>query len=337
MGRQSRANWLDQLRLLFAAAVIFGHSFELVGQRDPVEALFTTTNIGTLAVCGFFIISGYLIAAAWDRGSGWASYLRNRFLRIAPGFAVAFVISVAVAGALGSGDAPGYFARLDLRRLVFDFLTLGQPTARFPTADNYQVNGAMWTIQLEFACYLAAPFLLARRWLLIAAWVGCAALTVLHTSSSTALTVALPRFLLMFLSGALFWRFKPPVRPWLAIGCAFGLPLALAVPQLWALGLATAGAHLLLSVGLQPATRRWADISYGAYLYGWPIQKLLILAGLSNPWLLFPTGLCIALACGALSWFLVERFALRLKRKLHADPHDERLELTQWRSAARAE
>ena len=61
---------------------------------------------------------------------------------------------------------------------------------------------------------------------------------------------------------------------------------------------------------------RHTDLSYGLYLYGWPAQQLA--------WML-PTGktvfgnivlaTAIALACAALSWFLVERPALRLKKR----------------------
>jgi peptidoglycan/LPS O-acetylase OafA/YrhL len=328
MGQGVHANWLDHMRLLFAAAVIFGHSFELVGQPDPVELVFHATNIGTLAVCGFFILSGYLIAAAWDRSPAWGVYLRNRLLRIAPAFVAAFLLSVIVAGALGSSDATAYYGSLDWRRLTTDLLTLGQPTARFPTAENYQVNGALWTIRLEFVCYLAAPVLLAHRWTAVAAWAICAALTILHPSASTALPVAFPRFLLMFLSGAMYWRLQPASNRLNFAACVACLPLLLLVPQLWAIGLATVGTYLLLSAALRPARGRWADVSYGTYLYGWPLQKLLILAGLTKPWLLFPISLGLALIFGAASWFLIERAALQLKGRLHADPHRKGLELT---------
>lgn len=64
---------------------------------------------------------------------------------------------------------------------------------------------------------------------------------------------------------------------------------------------------------------RHTDLSYGLYLYGWPAQQLA--------WML-PIGktiagniviaTAIALSCAALSWFLVERPALRLKKRFVA-------------------
>lgn len=327
MGLPAHRNWLDQQRLLFAAAVIFGHSFELVGQVDPLQRVFGTASCGTLAVCGFFILSGYLISAAWDRAPQLAVYLRNRVLRIVPAFVVAFLLSVLVAGAVGARDPLAYYRDLDWWRLANDLATLGQPSARFPGAEHYQVNGAMWTIQIEFACYLLAPLLLASRWSLISAWAVCAALAMAHPSTDTALLISVPRFLLMFLSGALFWRLRLSADRWPLVLCSLVLPLALLWPATWALGTATAGAYLLLAGGLRASPLRLPDISYGVYLYGWPVQKLLVLAGLTTPWVLFPAALSISLMLGAASWFGVERYALRLKAGSHLQFGDQRVVL----------
>lgn len=49
------------------------------------------------------------------------------------------------------------------------------------------------------------------------------------------------------------------------------------------------------------------DISYGAYLYGWPIATFIRWRDPTmSPWLLTGLTLPIALAAGAASWFLVE-------------------------------
>src|SRR5205823_2326115 len=96
--------------------VIFGHSFELpFGDRshEPLTRVFGTLSCGELAVAGFLILSGYLISSAWVRTPQLAPYLRNRLLRIGPGFAVAFVLSVLVAGPLGSADPLAYYRALD--------------------------------------------------------------------------------------------------------------------------------------------------------------------------------------------------------------------------------
>ena len=58
------------------------------------------------------------------------------------------------------------------------------------------------------------------------------------------------------------------------------------------------------------------DLSFGIYLYAWPVQQLLILA--AGPWLNPWTLSLAALACSGLlawiSWTFVERPILTLKR-----------------------
>jgi peptidoglycan/LPS O-acetylase OafA/YrhL len=75
-------------------------------------------------------------------------------------------------------------------------------------------------------------------------------------------------------------------------------------------------------VALAPAlTRRAveppADLSYGVYLYGWPVQQALhaLFPALGAVALLWPS-LLATLVVAMLSWFLVEKPALGLKRRL---------------------
>jgi peptidoglycan/LPS O-acetylase OafA/YrhL len=57
------------------------------------------------------------------------------------------------------------------------------------------------------------------------------------------------------------------------------------------------------------------DISYGIYLYGWPIQSLIIWNDRTvNPWALCFLSLLAASLMGYVSWTLVEKPCLRLAR-----------------------
>ena len=86
-----------------------------------------------------------------------------------------------------------------------------------------------------------------------------------------------------------------------------------------------AGAYLLLFVAFRPGLAaanfaRRGDFSYGLYLYAFPVQMLL--ARWFRP-ALTPTGLFLAasaitLGFAFLSWHLVERPFLRLKRSSRA-------------------
>jgi peptidoglycan/LPS O-acetylase OafA/YrhL len=65
-----------------------------------------------------------------------------------------------------------------------------------------------------------------------------------------------------------------------------------------------------------PAMPRELDLSYGTYLWAFPVQQTVVqLAGVQSPLGLFAMVTPIVLAIAAASWFLVERPALRLKQR----------------------
>src|SRR5262249_21336913 len=63
------------------------------------------------------------------------------------------------------------------------------------------------------------------------------------------------------------------------------------------------------------AAARFGDLSYGLYIYGWPVEQTLLYAsdGRLAWWQLFPLALALSAALAFLSWHLVEKPALRLK------------------------
>ena len=63
---------------------------------------------------------------------------------------------------------------------------------------------------------------------------------------------------------------------------------------------------------------RLPDISYGIYLYGWPVEALWIWFHRGSPWITFFASTVICFGLGWLSWHFVERPALTLKRKATA-------------------
>nr|MBP6750742.1 hypothetical protein [Xanthomonadaceae bacterium] len=60
------------------------------------------------------------------------------------------------------------------------------------------------------------------------------------------------------------------------------------------------------------------DLSYGVYLYGWPMQQLALLAGATTVASNIIAASIATFACAALSWFCIERPALRWKARATA-------------------
>ena len=60
------------------------------------------------------------------------------------------------------------------------------------------------------------------------------------------------------------------------------------------------------------------DLSYGTYIYACPIQQVLVIAGLGtlNPLVFAIIATAVTLPFAAMSWFLVEKPAMRLKSRI---------------------
>jgi peptidoglycan/LPS O-acetylase OafA/YrhL len=258
------------------------------------------------------VLSGYLITKSWRGNPDFVPYIRNRILRIVPGFWVAAGVSLAIVGALGAADARTYLAAITWSDIA-QIIALGDPTTP-PTFENLpfpSVNGSLWTIQYEFLCYLIAPLALSRRSAVIPIW-------LLTVGLAIASPHPLPRFLMAFMTGAVFQTID--ARPSNALILLATATFALLLPfeRTWEVGAAIGGGYLALCVGQKSLPFSWPDFSYGLYLYGWPTQMLLISAGILNSWILLALALPIAAALGVASWLFVERPMLRLKRRKFA-------------------
>lgn len=348
-------NNVGVLRLLFASLVIVAHSAEMIdgdGRREPLHMLTHTLDFGTFAVDGFFLLSGFLIAQSMVRSSSVWTYLWRRVLRIYPAFVVAYLLCVFVLGPLVGAQnllRPGTLAYL---------VTLNMPPAFVGQLEGLHypaLNGAMWTIAYEFRCYLMVALLgvtglLAKRrfilGLTVAFLVGMvvtglpqirAHVEPLGENKLIGLIVQNPveslRLTAFFLVGTsiyLFWdEIAARLNGAMAAVCFAMAALLSLRPETAQLGLATAGGlalfWLALKANLGPVQKvndSW-DISYGVYLYGWPIGTAVLWWNRGiQPLPLTLVTLTLAALAGAVSWIVVERwtkglpFPARLQRLL---------------------
>lgn len=333
----ARRNSLNALRLLLAALVIVSHSWPLSGHNPEPE--WGGANLGTWAVFGFFAISGFLITRSRLSGRSAYDFYRARVLRIFPGFLVALLIVAAVFAPLSQlfdPDAswhPLSSVTFVLRNLPLYPPLLGQPgivhtLSGTPFPGLW--DGSLWTLFWEACCYLAiglAVSLLARKRVPILV-IGLFVLLTLVSVAGALGLVALPELvgrvipmLIAFAAGSLLFQFGDRFRANLLTA---GIALAVLVvagllgliPQLGTLPLA----YLLLTLGnVLPlhGVGRSFDISYGVYIYAWPVQQTLALA--FHPQLPVPLFILLSfvgtIPLAFLSCLLIERPALALKRR----------------------
>lgn len=329
----SRDNHFNLLRLVLALLVLLGHAPELCDgdrRRELLTLVFGTISFGELAVDAFFLLSGYLIVQSWRTAPQPLAFLSKRVLRIYPGFIVASLVCGFVVGPLGA-DAAAYFHQFWLRGFVTGVALLQMPVVPpvFVGQPWAAVNGPMWTIGLEFACYVSVLVLgLAGAIVRPRAWLALAALLLAALLAYTLRDLPAPPLLRLatffFAGGALqlYPRLYGARMIWPRRRVAVLAALLLAAmfsPRLAEPALATLGGVLLLRCAfadLPPLARlrHLPDVSYGVYLYGWPVQKLLLWywPGMS-PWLLFALAAPLAIGCGAASWFAVEKPFMALR------------------------
>ncbi|HEY9010705.1 MAG TPA: hypothetical protein VIN06_06780, partial [Devosia sp.] len=199
-----------------------------------------------------------------------------------------------------------------------------------------QVDLPLWTVKYELFAYLCFGIvsllgLLKSRF---TAALGCVLFGVALTMTTPieffqhSPVGSIIRFGFCFLLGVTFYRFRSSIRVRWPV--AVGL-LAVALPLAWTpLGPLTwiiAPAYAALAVAarripfLTVASNR-ADISFGLYIYAWPVQQLLVETGWTggSAWLQAPMALAITAGIAFLSWHFVEKPALSLKRHFRPRP-----------------
>lgn len=76
---------LDWLRLVFASMVVISHGLFLSGMVEPVSRWTGNyTTIGSLAVVGFFAVSGFVITQSIERSSSLRTFIWRRAIRLLP-------------------------------------------------------------------------------------------------------------------------------------------------------------------------------------------------------------------------------------------------------------
>lgn len=281
----TRSNNFDALRLIGALMVLTSHMAPISGRVEWMWA--GEHSLGNLGVLIFFSISGFLVYASWSNDPDLGRFLSRRYLRMAPGLIVALASTWAMV------------SMLDLQG--------------FPDNPSQVRNGSLWTIPFEVYCYLllaGAGMLMARP--AIGFITGMLAGYALFPSDYLAY------FGLFFAMGSIF-KAHPSLLTWRITGLLVAaggavflfnghtiIALALALPAttVW---VGTQSWPLLRSAG------RVGDLSYGIYIYAWPVQQVMV-ALLPNKFpLLLVSSIAVSSVLAWLSWHFVEAPALRLK------------------------
>jgi peptidoglycan/LPS O-acetylase OafA/YrhL len=320
----SRDNNFDVLRLFAAGLVLVSHSFPLSGRHEPLAP----HTLGTVGVEIFFATSGFLVTKSWLRDPSFRRYIGKRVRRIFPGLICAVLVTAFVVGPTYSAGSPAAFlasgAPLDYALsniFLFPHYVLSTVFAANP---DHVANGSLWTLPIEMRAYILLALLgiaLLRR-----GAVGVLAVLLFGMLLAVTLSngVRSPAGLLLglFVSGGALYVVRASVvlrfdvagvllALWLA---AFTTPFAtpagmVALPYLIACFAyrTPRGLRRLVAKG---------DVSYGVYLYAFPITQALVATfGRLPPVFLALIAAPLVWLVALLSWKLVEQPMLHRRHR----------------------
>ena len=349
-----RTNAFDALRIGAALAVLFSHSFPIVGLAEPTLASAGLT-LGTLSVGMFFCLSGCLVGRSWDRDPNIGRFTARRALRIFPGLIVSVAFTTFVVGSIATQlTGSQYFSSIEswgffLSNALMIGGVLDLPGA-FESNPLRAANGSLWTLRYEVLMYALlvavakiAPLRLTGKFMFLVflgSWLGLTALELSRLQVPLPLVwrigleidaVHVARLGTFFFGGVAIQKLERAgaadrflaAALWVIVAfaptkTAANLTLAFAVPY----------SMMVLAYGL-PKFLRWKgsqDWSFGVYVYAFPIQQLVAIWYFKHQLTWFAStaiALCMTLACAAISWHVVEKPALAFKPKVKPNKFSE--------------
>ncbi|RUT69819.1 acyltransferase [Flavobacterium cupreum] len=330
-------NCFDFLRFFFAANILLAHISEL-SQNSDLAFLSHFSN-AIIAIKGFFVISGFLVAKSFVNTPSLKEYFIRRAKRILPAYVVVVVFSVLIFSFFSSADFSDYFSDSNTYKYLgwnLVFLNFMQPCLPGLFEGNLlcAVNGALWTLKVEEGFYIVLPLIFYTIRKTRSAFLVLAALYILSLFywfmmdsyfNKPLLAKQLPGYLSYFVTGIflflnfdLLMKFKKTILTFSAF-ILIGYYL-LSLPTDWFYPAAFGCIVIIMAYNLPFLNNfgKYGDFTYGLYIYHFPIIQLFRQYNLFekyNPYLMAVAVILITLFFAVLSWFLIERrFLDRFKK-----------------------
>ena len=315
------------LRLLMSLLVMITHFKVLTGG----QLLKGVPMSPEFAVAGFFVISGYVIVASYEKLPIIQAFYAKRFFRMYPLYMLVILIQALGMSLFFLDDLAAQTASimkyLAVNLVMLNFLQydIGGLLA---TTNNPGINPALWTLKIEVMFYAVVPVLSwmfhrFRLWGLAAMFIASTLYVEYMTRTGHhELAKQLPGALRFIVVGMALYYYRHkldlPVKyaiPLSAIGFAWlqfrDYPMPSAIYPL------LAGPIIILCATRIPLPRPKVDLSYGVYLFHSPLIQFSILMGICQDTLWFLLVLS-GIACGLayLSYRFIEVPCVELGQRI---------------------
>jgi len=175
-------------------------------------------SIGSYAVFGFYILSGYLMTFIMQNNYGYNSpgilrYVANRFLRIFPIYWVSILFSVALIVVLGEKFSSDYQRSMVYPRTMSDILK--NIFLFFSFRDSPRLSPPTWALTVELFFYILIGIGLSKSKWLVCCWLGLSllyhAIAVTMEFGWGNIYYSIPAASLPFATGAFIYHFKDEI------------------------------------------------------------------------------------------------------------------------------
>lgn len=326
----TRNNSFDLLRLLAAASVIWFHHALMFGNPLPIYS--KGFEVGAIGVQIFFSISGFLVALSFSRSNGFINFIEKRMRRIFPALIVCAFAMVYLMAPIFKENIIEYITSFDTFKSFLKVSMLyGQRVDGLWTVYSLSnnANGPLWTLPYEFMLYLIIGTLLSLH----SSWKTPAVALIICIVSLVAFQKEMEKigiyysnisglayFGINFFLGTLMFLTRDS---WGSVNCRISI-VFISVLLLFILkdtgDIKIVGAACVtmitiivgVSCGDVIINGRF-DISYGLYIWGWPVQ-ILVMKNISDDYhISLAVTLLITALIATASWFLVEKRFLKRK------------------------
>jgi peptidoglycan/LPS O-acetylase OafA/YrhL len=328
-----KVNNFDLLRLLAATEVVCDHYFEHFHHLTNPLALKLLYLFPGVPV--FFIISGYLVSASYERNRDLWVYFKNRALRIFPGLWACILVTIVVFSITGIN----FFNKQTLTWVPSQLMGIIYTPGFLSHYGIGSYNGSLWTITVELQFYVLLPlgywlvpknkvnFLLYGLLILFIVLNLVSCFYFPHNAFKGLWRTFVP-YIYLFLIGVMLQRLRLYSSPWIRnkalYWIAFYVPFNLILssyidPPFFSIIYGIVLAFCVLSTASTlPDTAlrllRSNDISYGIYIYHGLIITIITQWGLTAD-VDLPLLLMLSYFMAYLSWIYIERPFIRMKEK----------------------
>ena len=323
------------IRILAALAVIYGHSFALaaaVGQKDFVLLYLKKTHIAHEAVSVFFVISGFLVTGSYLNRKNILVFMKSRILRVYPALIFCLLLTVIIIGPIVSTyNISEYFSHNQTYTYFLNNLSLIKPDFTLPGVFTENrltgVNGSLWTLPAEIRMYILLGIVGFLGILYNKVLFNVVLFLFIVTSIWQPDWIPLIsqndkyfRLAGMFALGVFMYIYRNNIP--LHFGILFLLLYASWISYSSSYFLIVFSfllAYSVLYFAYVPIVKNnekyLMDISYGLYIYAFPIQQLLVYYYPEiRPYPLFWTSAFITTLIAILSWKYLEEPMLKFKK-----------------------